>query len=432
MQPKHIRLSAQLVRGAVSIGGLNILSMLLVMVSSILMARGLGPDNYGQYAFVITVISLLSLPFGRGLGQFVTREVAKCHYEENWALLRGLLRRTNQLVIAGSALIVLSLVLISVTNAQWHTDDRWTLFIVASLLVILHGLNAIRSSTLRGLRYVAYSQLPDLLVRPSLHLIIVFGLLIIGVLNPASALASQVISTAAAFIIGAWLLSNRLPPILQVAKPCYRNREWIRSLIPFTLLNAVSQLNSEMGTLANGLFGTNEDVAILRVALNLTLLVSLSLSIVNQVIAPHITRAYHDNDIRRLRQLSRQSARAAITAALPVALLLMFYGKPIIQVIYGDAYADSSVLPLAILAGGQLANVAFNSAGLFLAMCGFERDTMKGHLVALVLITATAVIFVPFLGATGAALSVIVGLIASNGVLIVLFVRRFGFRPGVL
>lgn len=171
-------LKAQLVRGAVGVGGLKLLSLPLTLVTSILLALGLGPEGYGQFSFIMAVITMLSLPVGKGLGQLITREVARYHHGAEWGLFRGLLRRAHQWVILGSAVIAAVIALLATTNTSWAADDRWTLLLVATFLLPLLGLNEIRSATLRGLSNVFYAQIPELLARPGLHLIIVSSLLV--------------------------------------------------------------------------------------------------------------------------------------------------------------------------------------------------------------------------------------------------------------
>ncbi|WP_018995113.1 polysaccharide biosynthesis C-terminal domain-containing protein [Thioalkalivibrio sp. ALJ2] len=88
--------------------------------------------------------------------------------------------------------------------------------------------------------------------------------------------------------------------------------------------------------------------------------------------------------------------------------------------------------PLAILAFGQLVNVAFGSVGMFLTMSGYERETLMGHLVALAVNAATAVALIPLLGVIGAAIAVTIGLLTWNVVLAVKFVQRLQLRPTAL
>lgn len=425
-------LKAQLLRGAMGVGGLKILSLPLTLAASVLLARGLGPEGYGQYVFVMAAIALLSLPVAQGLGQLVTREVAKYHQSEDWGLFRGMLRRAHQWVILGSAVIALLITIFSVSNVSWELNDRWTLLLLGTLMLPLLGLNALRSAILRGLQKVFYAQVPELMARPGLNLIFVGCLLLGGTLNPATALLSQITATALALVVGAWFFWRLKPAEVSESQPNYRHSEWGRALLPFTLLAAVGTLNTEIGILALGWLGTDGEVAALRIAQNGAMLVMFSLGIINQVIGPHITRAYRDNDQRRLQRLSKQSARGALLVAVPIALPMIFLGGPIVGIIFGDVYRDSATLPLAILAAGQLVNVAFGSVGMFLAMSGFERDTLAGQIIALVANAAAAVLLIPSFGAVGAALSVSIGLVTWNVVLAILFFKRLGFRPSAL
>tara|TARA_R110000772_G_scaffold266742_1_gene389608 strand:+ start:75894 stop:77219 length:1326 start_codon:yes stop_codon:yes gene_type:complete len=425
-------LKTKLVRGALGVGGLKLLSLPLTLATSVILARGLGPEGYGQYVFVMAIVSLLALPLGPGLGQLVTREVAKYQNDEDWALFRGLMRRAHQWILLGSTVMGCGIALIASRYASWAVDDRWSLLLIAVLMLPLLGLNALRSSTLRGLRLVFFAQLPELLVRPALHLMIAGCLLLAGILNPATALASQIAGTALAFGVGAWLLLRLKPLEAKQGEPTYRYGKWVRSLLPFTLLAAVSNLNGQIGILILGWLGADKDVAALQIAISASMLVALTLVIVNLVISPYIARAYRDRDKQHLQRLSRNSVRAALTVAVPIALLLIVLGGPIIDVVYGEAYRSDVMLPLQILVFGQMLNVAFGSVGLLLTMSGFERHTLVGQVVALFVNLLAAIILIPPFGAIGAALSIVLGLVTWNVFLAFGVVRKVGIKPGFL
>jgi len=425
-------LRAQLVRQAMGVGGLKVLSLPLTLGASVLLARTLEPDGYGQYVFVMALITLLALPIGPGIGQLVTREVARCHHDRDWSLFRGLLRWAHGWVLLGTGIIMSCVWFAVITNATWGVRDRWTLTAVASLMLPLLGLNALRSHTLRGLRHPLPAQLPDLLVRPASHLAIASGFLLIGALSPATALISQIGAMLIACILAAWLLSRYQPSQVAKVKPEYRHNEWGAAIWPFTVLAAVSTFNAQIGVLALGWLGSNEDVAVFRVAQSGGMLVVFALTIVNLVIGPYITQAFRDGDRDRMQQLSRQSARGALAAALPVALPLIAFGEQIVRWIYGDAYALLAAWPLAILALGQLINVAFGPVGFFLSMSGFERDSLMGQLFGLVANLLLALVLIPKYGALGAALSVSIGLVVWNTTVAIKFRQRLQLRPGAI
>jgi len=428
---KNSDLRHQLVQGAMGVGGLKLISLALALAASILLARGLGPEGYGQYVFVMAIISMLSLPVGPGVGKLIVREVARYHHEEEWGFFRGLLRRAHQWVLVGSLFMVLIISGFAAYLASWSLDDRWTLLLIGSLLLPLLGLNVLRYSMLQGLRKVIYAQFPDLLARPGLHLLIAGALLLLGMLNTVTALASQIAATAGAFLVGTWYLRRFSPRLVSSALPMYRDGEWGRALLPFTLLAAVSTLNGQIGILVLGWLGTDADVAVLQIAQNGSMLVVLSLTIINSVIGPHITHVHRDKDRARLQRLYRQSARGALIIALPIALPLIFFGEPIIHLVFGEAYADSAVWSLAILATGQLVNVAFGSVGLFLIMSGYEGDSLMGQVVGLTVNAVVAFLLIPRYGVDGAALSSAIGIVTWNVFLAFRFSQRLGFKPSV-
>ena len=423
-------LRAQIIRGATGVGGLKLLFLSLTLGTSILLARALGPEGFGQYAFITSLLMVLALPLDQGMRQLITREVASYDHQNQWPLFRGLLHRTHQWVLLGAALIILVLGGIAVFRAEWRLDDRWTLLLLGLVMLPFLGLNALRGATLAGLGNVVKAQIPELLVRPGMHLAIAALLLAGGRLNPASAIISQTAAAVIAFAVGILLLRKHWPTQAQGVTCAYRDSAWASAWAPFTLLAAAGMLNSQIGILLLGWLGTDAQVAALRIADRGAQLAAMSLMVVNLVIAPHITRAYRDGDQQRLQRLCTQSARAALAVALPIALPLILFSGPIIGYEFGTEYVALSSTPLVVLAAAQVVNVAFGSVGMFLIMSGYERDTLTGQTIALLLNIAAAYLLIPSYGADGAAYAAALGLATWNVVLAFKLIQRLKLRPG--
>ena len=159
-------LRAQIIRGATGVGSLKLLSLSLMLGTSILLARALGPEGFGQYAFITSLLMVVALPLDQGMRNLITREVASYDHQNQWPLFRGLLHRAHQWVLLGAALIIFVLGGIAVFRAEWRLDDRWTLLLLGLVMLPFLGLNALRGATLAGLGNVVKAQLPELLVRP--------------------------------------------------------------------------------------------------------------------------------------------------------------------------------------------------------------------------------------------------------------------------
>lgn len=426
------RIGAQLVRGVLGVGGLKMVSLGIALVTSILLARGLGPAGFGRYSFVVSLITMLELPFGPALQGLITREVAGYHQGEQWPLFRGLLRRSRQWVLAGTVSTAALLLVVAGLEGGWDSDHRWTLVAVAVPMLPLLGLMQLYSASLRGLRRVFVAQLPIMVARPGVHILVVTALVTLGALTPARALASLGVATLAAALLAGVLFRRQCPRRVRESTPEYRSPDWGKSLLPFTLLAATGALNNELGILALGWLSTDAEVAAFRVAQRGSMLVTLALTVINLVIAPHITRYYRNGDKARLRRLVQKSAGGALALALPIGLPLILAGGWLVELVYGTAYREPATLALAVLAGAQLVNVGMGSVGLLLSMAGFERDTLMGQMIGLAINLLLAFFLIPEYGASGAAFATGGALVGWNLILAFRVYQRLGFRASVI
>lgn len=412
---------------------LRVSSAAISLVISILLARELGAEGYGVYAFAYAVIMLLALPAQAGLPTLLVREVARYEAEERWGLLGGLLRRSNQLVGLLTILIIGGAVAVMVLFNLGFSDAERATFGWALVLLPVLALGFLRGAALRGLRRVVEGQLPELGVRPGLFVLALLGLLAVGWLDPAAAIEltpwlAMALHTGAAlvaFLVGVWLLRRELPAAVARAKRAYETRAWLRSLLPLTLLAGVTMINSRMDIVLLGVMMTPTDVGVYRVATSMAASIVFALSAVNSVVAPYFARAYSSEDRAGLQRLATWSARVAATVAVPAAVVLIVVGGPILGFVYGSEFA-AGAMALAILSIGQLGNVAAGSVGNILNMSGHERDTVLASGAAAVVNLVLNLALIPPFGIEGAATATMTSLILWNAILVHRVWRRTG------
>ena len=105
-------LRAFLLRGVLGSGVLKIFHTLLILATAILLARTLGPEGYGIYAFAYALATLIAIPAQMGLPTLVVREVARYQLKEEWGYLKGILRFSNQVVLGLAALLIFGAMLV--------------------------------------------------------------------------------------------------------------------------------------------------------------------------------------------------------------------------------------------------------------------------------------------------------------------------------
>lgn len=407
-------IKSQLIQSFMGVGAIKLLSIPLSLAVSILLARALGPEGFGRYAFIMALVPLFSLPVAGGLAQLLTREVATCSHGGNWRLYNGALRTAHLWVLIASG-TVLALYWAVVTFTEMvPAGGKWALLPIALLLLPLNGLTAVRNGAIKGLGRPAVSELPGQLLQPATLLLALAVLLWTNNLNTASAIWAQVSAALVTFALATWLFVRVQPAAARSAGTEYRIGYWRAALFPFTMLSLVSVFNVQIGIVTLGLMGMDEQAAAMRVAERGAQFVSLSLVLVNMVIAPHIVHAYRDGDYRKLRLLARKSANGSFLLALPVAAVLVTYGRQLIDVVFGSEYGGIANLPLVVLACGQLVNVLFGPVGNLLSMSGYEKSTMAGLFIGLAVNGILCVALIPAYGAIGAAYGASIGLIISN------------------
>jgi O-antigen/teichoic acid export membrane protein len=419
-------LKAQMLKGAGGSAGLQAVNLVLTLISGVLLARALGPENYGIYAFVLSVITLLSLPAKAGLPTLLIREIAKNQLSQKWGLMRGLLRLSNRFALGYSLMAVAVAAICLFWFSGGGQSAQAETFYWALLLLPLMAFDAVRAGTLRGLRLVLRAQLPEQIVRPLVLIILVGTLLLFGTeLTPIIAIQFNLAGAFTAFILGSLLLIKSFPQNAVSAKAEYTIRPWAASLLPLSLFAGLKLLDSQISILFLGFLGTKEEVGLFRVAATGAALVSFGLQAVNMALAPQVARLYGAGETEKLQKLVTLSTRVAVAVSVPVAFVLMAWGEEIIALIFGDEYIPAAKA-LIILCLGQLVNASAGSVALILNMTGNDKSTVLGAATALVVNFMLAIILIPLLGLSGAAIGFAVSLTIWNVILMVMVKKKVG------
>lgn len=409
-------LRTELARGAIASFGLKSINALLGLALSILLARALEPEGFGIYAFAISLMTLLAVPVQLGFPTLLVRQVSRYHQAGQNDLLKGILQRSNQAVLLLALLVGITAIVIAwLLESRINTIQRTTFF-WALLLLPLATLNQLRQATLQGLLRVVQGQLPEAFIQPSLMLILVGIATFVGWLTPPRAMAINCVVTGVAFLLGTMMLIRVLPQQIRTTRARYDTSKWLQSILPLSLLAGLNVINGQTDILMLGLLGTDYDIGLYKVALAGASLVIFTLTAVNTVLAPHVSRMYNAGDNVRLQYLVTKSARIIFIVALPVAAILIVFGEAIIGFAYGSAYISAHI-PLAILCLGQLVNAGMGSVVLILNMSGYEREAVKGVAFSSVANVLLNALLIPLYGTVGAALASLVTLIMWNAIL---------------
>lgn len=422
----------QVIRGGV--GGLAIkaASVLLGILLVWVLARSLGAEGYGVYAFAFALLSFLAVPAQLGLPSLVIRETARAQAKGEWQLMRGIWSWSGKMALFSSLILAALGIIVAASLTSHLGEEARAALYWGVLLVPLIALGNLRGAALRGLRKVVLGQLPEFLVRPLVFLVL---LLVFwwwapfdDQLTASRAMSLHVIAASIAFAIGAWLLWRARPPgYIQSSGAELRSREWRASLIPFGVISAMQLGNRYADILLLGYFADASDVGVYRVVVQAVGLVAFGFQAAIMVMGPHFARLHAMGDMEKLQQVVTVSSWIIFLSALPIACIYVAAGDRILGFVFGVEYTKG-YLALSILAIGRLLANAMGPVSILLGMSGYERLTaltVSAGAGANLLLLA---LLVPIWGLNGAALASAVALVSWHLVLWRLAIRKIGIN----
>ena len=411
--------------------GLLVASVGLSLVTSIFLARSLGPAGYGDYAYAMTWLLVLSTIAQVGTDKLALRSTAAYLSKSEWSLLNGLVRWVTGNSLLASLLVATGAIVISrflITDIDPVTLATLTIaFLMLPLLVLTRVLQGV----LRGLNHILQGQVAEVFIRPfllSVFLIVVF--LFNRPLTPPQAMGLHVLAAAAGAVLGIILFVRAYPAAARGAVPQFLPRAWWAIALPFLFTGLLETLNQRADILILGSIAGTEPVGIYNVVKRLGEPALFVLISVNMALAPRISRLYASNDRLGMQALITKSTRLIVYVSFPISLFLIIAG-PWLLTLWGPSFA-AGYTALIIVSLGYLANAATGPVILLLNMTRHERAAMLSVGIGVIINIILNFALIPTYGINGAALATATSTVVLN-LLLVYFVRkRLGIDATIL
>lgn len=373
------------------------------IITSLVIARSLGPDRLGQFSYLVFIANLVVTIFTFGLSGTITKFVSEFSGKFGQAVVGSLyqwLRRLAPLaiVIVGAGI---SLVLFFV-NHRWHFSLT-TILSAATLGVVIYIATLWRS-------FAQGRQSFPTLLRVNIWSSWV-GLTAVFLalwLHPSVTTYIWVLALPSAIAIIALLRSfhglHQSPtdhPELQRQFRTMRSYLWPVAVI--SILDMIVWQYSEV--LILGWFRSSAEVAFYAVAFNIaSVAITTVASSFDAVFLPTISALYGLGDHQRIRMASSASLRFLVFLLIPMCSLLAVLAPGVIRALYGHAYvAAIAITPLLIFSAGfgRISGIASS----VLYSLHRQKIMLRVMLVVAVVNISLDLILIPRYGITGAALA---------------------------
>lgn len=410
---------------------LRIVGMGFGLLVGMQLARALQADGYGIYGVAMSVMTLLMLPVEIGLPRLVTREVSAAYAQGNDGKMVGIAGWSRRVVMLLSfAVMTVSAGGILIFGG-WLRPELTTTLLVSLLLIPTIAVANIDSAAVRGSQQVIRGQIPEALIRPACHSLLLFGVASQGhAITPPSAMVLGLASAALALLVALMARRGALPRTFPEPVSRDEARRMWTSAIPMFLAEGMLVVRSHAQIILIGLISVAAVAGVYRVAGSISLLISIPITIINVGCAPIIARLHAQQNIE---QLTRLSMWISVVATVGTTVLLSPFlaaGPQILVALFGPEFASANS-PLIIIAAGTILSAAMGASALILNMTGNERCVTRSAVFSLLALFITSPPLIARWGAVGAAASnamsaVLWGLLMRRDVM-----HKLGFDPSI-
>ena len=320
----------KIISGAIAFRLYFALSSVLITIA---LSRYLGVDDFGRYVWLTSIAFLLSGMAQAGGNSLVVRETSR---SEGRYVPWRILRRTA--LISGGTLAVLATGTLLLAGERIPPD----LLPLLSLLAVGNLALVLVSAANRGIGRLQAGQLPELVLRPTLFLLLIGGAVLVGsrfgaVFGPETMVYLLVAAYAVAGLVAAFLLKNGVAtrPNQPDESP---ETDWLGSFFRLGLIGWLSVGNAQLLIILTGSLADYTQVGLYRVAAQAVMIMGLGLTAIETVQAPGYAHAWKDDNPYRLHDLLQQSCRVSVAISAAVMVFLLLAGRPVLGALFGDSF----------------------------------------------------------------------------------------------
>lgn len=358
----------------------------LALVNSIVVARALGAERMGEYAYAMGLAGLFSLIPHMGISTIVTRAVALDATDAKAVLKTAL---GAQALLAGGVLVV-----IPVFAASLPVQPVPLVYIgLAATQLAVGALSWPYLAVVGG-----HARYDKLAVAEVLAAAFTTGLLLAVALTRADVpgfLVAQAVAAGGAVLAARWVSQ---PFLRESGTRTFSVKELVQQAAPFGATAAVQGLYTRLDTLLLGQMSSTMALGLYNVAYKpATLAVSLG-STVAGTLFPVMARPPHG----AVPPSYTRGARTLGVAGPAMALALCGLAEPLLILLYGEPFRAAAPI-LMVLALSAAAHWFYAPLAMALQARGRERIWLRAMVGALALNAAGNIWAIPRWGALGAA-----------------------------
>ena len=367
-------------------GGFNLLwglvaSTVISAIGTIIIARLLGPDNYGLYAIALTAPSLISTFRDWGINTAMVKYSAQYNSENNAAKIRSIFVSGVLFeIVLGLSLSILSFVLSPFLAMTFNRPAIAPLIQIASFFILAGALVNAATAAFTGLEKMHLYSF-TLIIQSIAKTVLIVALVLLG-LGTFGAVTGYTVGSLFAGLTGVLLIWTMYKSLPKPTKSKLEIMATIKTMFKYGLPLSI-------GTILTGFLTqfysyilaiyviNNAIIGNYNVALNFVVLIAFFATPITTMLFPAFSKLNSRKDKELLKNVFQYSVKYAALVVVPVTAMVIALAQPAIGTIFGDKYVQAPLF-LALLSVNYLYS-AFGSlsAGNLITGQGYTTFSLK-------------------------------------------------------
>lgn len=399
--------------------GVNIFLLPLGIVTSILIARAIGPTGKGTLDLIVATSTLLAMVLGLSLPQGVTFVVAQGKAARNVL--------ASQLIFVSLLLALVAFAIVSIlqlTNYSQLFLPNWGWWIVAGvvLYVWLEMFNRFIGGILTGEQQIAVVNNSELVGRVAQFTSIFILAAVLYFFGKQLSVGLLFLVTLSASVVIGVLLVTSLGLKFELSRDWSGLKGALSFALPCYAANTAQFLNYKLDVFVVGFFAGATSVGRYTLAVSLGQLLWLMSNSVASVLLPKVAAA---TDVAQSVRHTTRVARLSLWATAVCALALGLLASQAIPLLYGEAFRPSVAALFWLLPGITLFSIV-NVLAAYIAGIGKPKLNLLVSSLSLIITIGLDLALIPRFNIVGAAIASTVSYSFSALMLIIFFIRETG------
>ena len=324
-----------------------LISMISTYVASFLLARILGPSNYGRYSALNSLTQFLVSPCAYGAYTGIIRFMPTYFHQEKWSLCRGLvffyIQKITKISLITLISWIFSFILIQIFNPKFDFIHQNPLY-WGILILPVCGFSYFLEGLVNSTRYINVSEFIWGALYPLLIVLVaVFTQKYVGLESHFSLAFIIMMATILASLILLPIIYKSIPQIFCLSPVSYQKDLWSNVSKNFILINVSVKSLDYLPIIIMHLIWNNQNsrmVGLYAVLLLLTNLVSTAIpNGIAAIMAPIIHPLIKQKKVAKIQSILNKIIILRFSCVLLLALMAIYFKEPILKH-FGDYYLE--------------------------------------------------------------------------------------------